>query len=142
MDVSKAPVQIPLPGCSLRWHGKELIGTSITGIAVDALGDVYTCRWVKGTWIKLRQHTGTRKGLPGYSRVAIRVNRIRKTIEVHRLIADAAFGPLPPGCETHHIDNNSSNNRIDNLVYLTVDDHDRTRRGEDLTTDSDWEGII
>lgn len=134
-------VQLPLPGCPTRWRGKELFGTSIAGIAVDALGDVYTCRRIKGTWIKLRQHQGLRKGHSSYARVGIRVSKKKKTIEVHRLVADAVFGPLPWGYETHHIDNNNSNNRIDNLVYLTIDHHDRTRRGEELS-EEDWEDII
>ena len=40
---------------------------------------------------------------------------------VHRLVASAFIGPCPDGHEVSHKDHNPSNNRRDNLEYLTHD---------------------
>ena len=42
---------------------------------------------------------------------------------IHRLVLEAFRGPCPPGHETHHLDNDPSNNHLSNLVYLTHADH-------------------
>lgn len=40
-----------------------------------------------------------------------------RSVEVHRLVAEAALGkPLPQGVEVHHVDENKSNNANTNLV--------------------------
>lgn len=57
--------------------------------------------------------------------------------KVHRLVLEAFVGPCPDGAETRHLDGNSRNNRLDNLVWgtrtaNTADKlaHGRIARGE------------
>jgi len=42
---------------------------------------------------------------------------------VHRLVAAAFIGPCPEGHHVHHIDNDPSNNFIENLRYVTPAEH-------------------
>ena len=50
-------------------------------------------------------------------------NGIRKHCFVHRLVAEA-FIPNPENKSiVHHIDNNPQNNNVDNLVWLTHEEH-------------------
>ncbi len=44
---------------------------------------------------------------------------IKKMISVHSLVALAFIGPRPEGLVVDHIDNDQSNNRADNLQYIT-----------------------
>lgn len=61
----------------------------------------------KGYWI------GQTKGSDG------RQHRIR----LHTYVWEKHNGPVPDGYEIHHIDRNTDNNEIENLVMLTVEDH-------------------
>jgi len=49
----------------------------------------------------------------------------RRTIPVHRLVALAFLGPRPTGYHTDHIDGDRSNNRADNLRYITPKENAR-----------------
>ena len=42
-----------------------------------------------------------------------------KTFKIHRLVAKAFLGPRPPGLETNHINGIKTDNRIENLEYVT-----------------------
>lgn len=44
---------------------------------------------------------------------------------VHRLVAEAFLGPVPPDCEVNHKDCDKANNRRENLEYVT--------RGENMS---------
>ena len=61
----------------------------------------------KGYWI------GQTKGSDG------RQHRIR----LHTYVWEKHNGPVPDGYEIHHIDRNTDNNEIENLVMLTVEEH-------------------
>ena len=50
-----------------------------------------------------------------------------KLERVHRLVAKAFLGECPEGLEVDHIDNNSINNDISNLQYITGADNRRKR---------------
>ena len=49
----------------------------------------------------------------------------QKVAQVHRLVANAFHGPLPPGMETRHLDGNPTNNVATNLVYGTRSENQR-----------------
>lgn len=46
-----------------------------------------------------------------------------KTFCVHQLVALAFFGDLPDGWHTNHKDGDKTNNRVDNLEYVTPADN-------------------
>lgn len=76
------------------------------------------------------QHNGR-----GYLHVQLSKNNRQRHIPVHRLVAAAFLGPAN-GLQVNHMDLNKSNNRLDNLEYVTHSenmqhafDHGRGRLG-------------
>ncbi len=59
----------------------------------------------------------------GYLFVQLRVSQegkmISKMSRLHRLVAEAIYGPCPEGSEVNHIDGDKLNNRPENLEYVT-----------------------
>lgn len=55
----------------------------------------------------------------GYLRVCLTKNGISKFYLVHRLVLESFIGPCPQGCETRHLNNDPSDNRLINLCYGT-----------------------
>lgn len=43
----------------------------------------------------------------------------------HHILWEEANGPIPDGYEIHHLDENKQNNDLENLVCLTVADHQK-----------------
>lgn len=43
----------------------------------------------------------------------------------HHIIWEEAYGPIPDACQIHHIDNDKQNNHLDNLLCLSVSEHQR-----------------
>jgi hypothetical protein len=70
----------------------------------------------------------------GYRRLA--VGRGRQRFE-HVLVWEAHYGPVPPGMEVHHRNENKLDNRIENLVVLTRLSHKRIHSGC-VYRDGDW----
>jgi hypothetical protein len=76
---------------------------------------------------------GTRGGLlkqslntSGYPQITIYIKgRGPRPFVVHKLVAEAFIGPPPTGMEVCHVDGNSRNNHVSNLVY---DTHSRNMR--------------
>jgi hypothetical protein len=54
-----------------------------------------------------------------YQQVAFYRNGVRHYFKVHHLVLLAFVGPRQPGYEVNHIDGDGSNNRRDNLEYVT-----------------------
>lgn len=54
----------------------------------------------------------------GYKKVVLTKNGVRSTKKVHRLVASAFLGDEPNLC-VNHIDSNRSNNRVENLEWVT-----------------------
>jgi hypothetical protein len=72
----------------------------------------------------------------GYLLVDLYRNGQKRKFTVHSLVAGAFLGPRPPGYDINHIDLDKSNNRADNLEYVTrkqnlehADKNGLTRRG-------------
>lgn len=65
----------------------------------------------------------------GYKRVNMDFGTGKTNYSVHKLVAQY-FLPLPtkPFCEIHHKDFNSLNNKADNLVWVTIEEHKKIHR--------------
>jgi len=53
----------------------------------------------------------------GYLQITLWKNKIPKTFLVHRLVLETFIGPCPEGMECRHLDNNKSNNQLNNLRW-------------------------
>ena len=65
---------------------------------------------------------------------------------IHHLVWEEAHGPIPEGCEIHHIDGNGNNNALENLQCLTHMEHMQLhakmrREGTDPVRD-DMPGVL
>lgn len=55
----------------------------------------------------------------GYPQVDLWLDSHRHTRKIHRLVALAFIGPKPDGCTINHKDSNKTNNRVENLEYIS-----------------------
>jgi len=55
----------------------------------------------------------------GYLTIVVHKNSVRATYLIHRLVAAAFIGPCPDGKQVNHIDGDKTNNRRENLEYVT-----------------------
>lgn len=76
---------------------------------------------LKGYKAKVLSPTTTKSG---YERSAIHINGYKRSIFIHRLVAQA-FLPMPKSLDyhIHHIDFDKSNNKASNLKWLSIEDH-------------------
>lgn len=77
----------------------------------------------------------------GYLRVRLMINGKRKSVFVHKCVAEAFLEPRPsPLHEVRHLDGNKLNNNIGNLAWGTRKDNadDRARHGR--TSNGWWTG--
>ncbi len=66
----------------------------------------------------------------GHHFVDLCVNNEKKHIQVYFLVAEA-FIPNPNGYDVvHHIDHNPSNNRVENLVWMSKNEHNALHNGK------------
>lgn len=56
----------------------------------------------------------------GYLTYSLRSGATHKRFMAHRLVLEAFVGPCPAGMQCGHLDGNSSNNRVDNLKWITA----------------------
>ena len=61
----------------------------------------------------------------GYLRIALWLGNKKRTFNVHRIVLSAFVGPCQDGMQTNHIDGDKTNNRIDNLEYVTPSENRR-----------------
>lgn len=85
----------------------------------------------RGYWIKGRILKPAAMKRYGHLHVDLWFNGVHETRLVHHLVAEAFLGPRPPELETRHLDGDSSNNRVGNLVYgtSTENSYDMVRHG-------------
>ena len=56
----------------------------------------------------------------GYYRVILYLNSVKKNASVHRLVWTAFNGPIPEGLQINHLNENKSDNRLENLSLCTA----------------------
>lgn len=90
---------------------------------VSNLGNVRSVdRYVNSRWGKIY-----RKGRPlspnkvdtGYMHIMLCKNQTNKTFRLHRLVWESFNGKIPDGMQINHIDEDKTNNRLDNLNLMT-----------------------
>ena len=100
------------------WHNLNISGYDIlvsSSGRIKTVRHFYDGRWFNGHLLKTETNTGK-------ERVAIR----KRHYMVHILVAKAfpeICGKWFDGCQVHHKDQNPLNNRADNLVCLSADEH-------------------
>lgn len=78
----------------------------------------------------------------GYWCVNLTKNKKQRIQYVHHLVALAFLGPRPKGYHIHHLDNDSSNECITNLEYVSPRRHlEITRKHNGITLLTKWQVI-
>lgn len=72
----------------------------------------------------------------GYLNVVGSKKQVRSTLIVHRLVAEYFLGDCPEGHVVDHIDRDKTNNRADNLRYVTPSGNQRNRKDNRLNEES------
>lgn len=83
---------------------------------VSNLGNVMSLNYRNTGKHKLLKFHTTRKG---YREVCIWENQKLKHYSVHHLVWEAFNGPIPEGMQINHIDEDKTNNRLENLSLVT-----------------------
>ncbi len=110
---------------------KEIEG--FVGYRVGSDGTVWT-KWVKimnprihmilgEEWRKMSFSTSP----TGYKKVTLSKDSKPYYKLAHRLVLEAFVGPCPEGCEGGHLDNNPSNNKLENLSWQTKSENQQQR---------------
>ena len=64
-------------------------------------------------------------GSNGYLQVRLWRNGCRRTVRIHRMVAEAFLGPRPTGLTVNHKDGDKINNCVGNLEYVTSGENTR-----------------
>ncbi len=81
----------------------------------------------------LKQYKKTKKGYLRYAK-----DESGKLRFEHSVVWERVNGPIPPGMQIHHKDNNKTNNDISNLQLVTPLEHKRLHSGCRLVN-GEWE---
>lgn len=75
----------------------------------------------EGNVISLRTGRTLKPGISkdGYARVSLVLDGVPHTRSVHALMAETFLGPRPKGWQVDHKNHNRSDNRLENLEYVT-----------------------
>lgn len=86
--------------------------TDWNGYLVTSAGEIFSKR---ANGKKLTPHPNHK----GYAMVGVMVDGVLYKKAVHSIIAECFLGERPKGYQIDHIDNDKTNNRADNLQYIT-----------------------
>lgn len=75
--------------------------------------DTYKNRKIKGKIIRPYKHS------MGYLQVCLSIKGSRKHYFIHRLVYETFYGKIPEGLVINHIDEDKTNNYLDNLEAIT-----------------------
>lgn len=65
-----------------------------------------------------------------YPQINLCINGLKRNCDIHKLVA-AAFIPNPNNYEiVHHIDHNRQNNVVENLMWMSKEEHDKVHSKE------------
>jgi len=64
----------------------------------------------------------------GYPCITVREGQKEKAYLLHRLVYETEIGPIPAGCDIHHVDGDKSNWTPDNLKAMDRDAHRELHR--------------
>lgn len=91
-------------------------------------------RWVKQkhrtVWWKEKKLKPTKHG--EYYFISIRKDGEQYSRGVHQIVWEAFNGEIPEGYEVDHVDDNPSNNRLDNLQLLSHSDNLKKKHRHDI----------
>ena len=73
----------------------------------------------------------------GYKYIPLMTNGIQESRWIHRLVAEAFLDGYSEEIEVHHIDRDPTNNRADNLVCLTREEHRKRHPGTPIIGEKD-----
>ena len=110
-----------------RWERWTPI-PGFSGYQISLQGTVRSY-WVRGSILLKTPHILTaRKTTDGYLYVSIHCGKRRYTMGIHQLMMLAFVGPVPPGEEVSHLDEDSTNNNLSNFTYETpAENHARPK---------------
>jgi hypothetical protein len=57
---------------------------------------------------------------------------------VHVITWESAHGPVPPGCQIHHVNEDKQDNRLENLLCVNAVEHKRLHGGCELREGQWW----
>jgi hypothetical protein len=90
---------------------------------IDTMGNVYSLRGRN----RIKSKDGTmspRRNTVGYYQIKLYSDSKKyKDKLVHRLVWETFIGDIPEGMTVDHIDNDNTNNRLDNLQLMTLSDN-------------------
>ena len=91
----------------------------IKGYEVSNLGNIRSYFTTHGQIIDFPHILRQSLNYKGRPIVRIRVNNVKKTFYVHRLVLETFVGKCPVGMQSCHFDDNKLNNRVENLRWDT-----------------------
>jgi hypothetical protein len=78
----------------------------------------------------------------GYKHVLLYQQGKRKSVQIQILVMLAFVGPRPGNHDTHHKDNNPSNNSLTNLEYLSRKEHAKTKSKKNIRGSNSFHAVL
>lgn len=108
-------------------------------LPVPSLNNLYAVSHL-GNVMRIESGQGARPGhqiathitAKGYRAAKVCVDGKKRTVNVHKIVAEAFLGPCPDGYEVDHIDTDKTNPRLDNLEYVTHEENMRRAKENGL----------